>query len=146
MQPLLMAASGANCAIHAKYGIMNIEIHQKRRRINFVNRSEKGLSFKHRQGHKPNEMRQTVYITGLPDRISTRFKSCLTLQLKKCGMRHDVPCVVITPFGKFESHSRRPHDWANKLANVILLQIKGHKDAYGVASKESVLKLAGRQK
>jgi hypothetical protein len=105
---------------------MVIILHQTRMRINFVNRGEQALSFKHRLGTKSASLSQSVTIEGLPDIVNKKFKRILTDKLYSLGreIRHDTPYKIVTPYGVFESHSRSPEQWANKLANLIIRKIK----------------------
>lgn len=112
---------------------MDIILHQTRKRIVFVNRSERSLSFKHRLGNKSASLSQTVTVTDLPEIVNRKFKRILTDKLHSLGreIRHDTPYKIYTPYGSFESHSRSPEQWANKLANLIIRQIKSpKKDTY----------------
>jgi hypothetical protein len=120
------ASFDASKSINQLHIFMDIGIHYERQTKNFVNKGEKSISYKHRLGHKAAKMRQSVFITGLPERINTKWKKELTNKLRTCDneFRHDTKAIIRTPYGSFQITVRDIRTFSNNIANCILLTIK----------------------
>lgn len=123
---------------------MEIVIFQSVHKQNHMNKDEVHKSSKHRLGCKPVTMSQEVRLKGIRSKINRAFKNDVARALRKAKkqLRHDVSCIVRTDYGVFRIVPRTPEAFANRLANLILLQTKARSNEYGVVKREDVTSMA----
>lgn len=89
---------------------------------NFVNK-ERGLSSKHRVGHKSNTMTQTTSLTVARERLDQKFKQMLEKELLKHSalIRKNVSCRVFVNGKLFIASCRNAKTFSNNIVNLLLM-------------------------
>lgn len=108
---------------------MDIVLHWKITKNNFVNK-ERGLSSKHRLGHKAGKLEQRTTLSIHRERLDLRFKKQVETALIKNSpfIRKDLKCSVIINNTVYYLNARNPKEFSNRLTNILIEAKQPKKD------------------